>query len=342
MKVHAEILTLDTKHPFVIARGGSQRYRTVFIRLVDDDGVEGWGEAAATPYYGETAETVLAVIERVRPILEQANPWHIEATEAAISRSIGRNPAAKVAISMALHDLMGKRVGQPLYKLWGLDPAASPKSSFTIAIPASLDELRSRVHEAIDAGYPVLKVKLGSDRDEALIRTVRETAPNALLRVDANCAWTPRHAVSMIPLLEGLGVEFVEQPLEPWDLDGLKFVREHSSLPIVADESCLVASDVAKLAGIVDGINLKLAKCGSLGEARKIVTVARAHGMLVMAGCMIESSVAITAAAHLAPLLDYVDLDGAALLAQDPFVGATITGGVVTLPSGPGLGLSRR
>lgn len=341
MKLFTEIQTLRTKHPFVIARGGSSEYRTVVVRLVADDGTEGWGEAAATPYYGETAETVVAVLERVRPILEAADPWQIEATEAAINKSIGRNPAAKVAVSMALWDMAGKRAGQPLWRLWGLDPAASPKSSFTIAIPASLDDLRARVREATGAGYPILKVKLGSDRDEQLIRTVRETAPDVLLRVDANCAWTPRRALAMMPLLAELGVEFVEQPLEPWDVAGLRFVREHSPLPIVADESCLVASDVPKMAGVVDGVNLKLAKCASLGEARKIITVARAQGLQVMAGCMIESSLAITAAAHLAPLLDFVDLDGAALLAQDPFRGATITGGVVTLPTAPGLGVTR-
>lgn len=341
MRLEHEILTLRTRHPFFIARGGSSEYRTVFVRLVDDDGVEGWGEAAATGYYGETAETVVAVLERLRPILEAADPWQVEATEAAIGRAIGRHPAAKVAVSMALHDLMGKRAGQPLWRLWGLDPAAAPRSSFTIAIPPSLDDLRARVREATAEGYPVLKVKLGSDRDEALIRTVRETAPDAVLRVDANCAWTPRRALAMLPLLAELGVEFLEQPLEPWDLDGLRFVRERSPLPIVADESCLVAHDIPKLVGVVDGINLKLAKCGSLGEARRLVAVARAHGLLVMAGCMIESSLAITAAAHLAPLLDYVDLDGAALLAHDPFRGATIAGGTVTLPTAPGLGVAR-
>ncbi len=341
MKLHAEIQTLVTTHPFFIARGGASEYRTVVLRLVDEDGTEGWGEAAATPYYGETAETVLAVLERVRPILEAADPWAIEATEAAVARSIGRSPAAKVAISMALWDLAGKRAGQPLWRLWGLSPSAAPKSSFTIAIPRTLEDLRARVGEATAAGYPILKVKLGSDRDEAIIRTVRETAPEALLRVDANCAWTARHALRMIPLLAEHGVEFVEQPLEPWDLEGLRFVRERSALPIVADESCLVAADVPKLAGVVDGVNLKLAKCGSLGEARRLIAVARAHGMQVMAGCMIESSLAITAAAHLAPLLDYVDLDGGALLKVDPFRGATITGGTVTLPTAPGLGVVR-
>jgi L-alanine-DL-glutamate epimerase-like enolase superfamily enzyme len=171
---------------------------------------------------------------------------------------------------------------------------------------------------------------------------VRELAPKKVLRVDANAAWTPKSTLRMVPLLQELGVEFVEQPLPPGDLDGLRFIRERSSLPIIADESCIVAEDVAKLAGIVDGINIKLAKCGGLREALRMVAVARAHGMLVMAGCMIESSLGITAAAHFAPLLDCADYDGAALLSDDPYVGATIDGGVIRLPAGPGLGVTLR
>jgi L-alanine-DL-glutamate epimerase-like enolase superfamily enzyme len=185
-------------------------------------------------------------------------------------------------------------------------------------------------------------VKLGSPHDAAMIRAVRDAAPDKVLRVDANCAWTPKKALAMIPLLAELGVEFVEQPLPPEDLEGLRFVRERSALPIIADESCLVAADIPRLIGAVDGINLKLAKCGSLLEARRIIHVARAHHLRVMAGCMIESSLGITAAAHLAPLLDDADLDGAALVADDPFVGATIAGGVIALPDAPGLGVTRR
>jgi L-Ala-D/L-Glu epimerase len=226
--------------------------------------------------------------------------------------------------------------------MWGLTPAASPRSSFTIAIAADDDTLRTRVREAVAAGFPILKVKLGSDRDRRIIQQVRDVAPNAILRVDANAAWTPKQTLAMAPLLKELGVEFIEQPLAPTDIDGLRFVRERCDLPIVADESCLVASDVAKLVGVVDGVNLKLAKCGSLREAFRIIHTARSHGMLVMAGCMIETSLGITAAAHLGPLLDAVDLDGAALLSDDPFVGATIANGVVTLPTAPGLGVSRR
>ena len=342
MRFETEVVTVHTTHPFVIARGGSSEWRTVWVRLIDEDGVEGWGEAAPSRFYGETSDTVLAALERLRPIIEAANSADIEQTETALVQALRFNAAARCAVSAALHDLQGKRLGVPLWKLWGLTPSASPRSSFTIAIAASDETLRDRVREAVAAGYPILKVKLGSDHDRRIIQLVRDEAPNAILRVDANAAWTPKHTLLMAPLLQELCVEFIEQPLAPQDLEGLRFVRERCALPIVADESCLVATDVAKLAGVVDGVNLKLAKCGSLREALRIIHTARAHGMLVMAGCMIETSLGITAAAHLAPLLDCVDLDGAALLRDDPFRGATITHGVVTLPTAPGLGVTRR
>jgi L-alanine-DL-glutamate epimerase-like enolase superfamily enzyme len=246
----------------------------------------------------------------------------------------------KSAISAALHDLAGKRLGVPLYKLWGLDAAKAPLSSFTIAIAASEEELRERVEQAAD--YPVLKVKLGTDHDAQIIRTVRQAAPAKILRVDANAAWTAKGALEMIDVLVECGVEYVEQPLPPHDLDGLKFVRDRSALPVIADESCVVATDVARLAGVVDGINIKLSKCGGLREALRMIATARAQGMLVMAGCMIETSLGITAAAHFAPLLDYADFDGAALLSDDPYVGATIAGGQIVIPSAPGLGVKRR
>jgi L-Ala-D/L-Glu epimerase len=342
IRLETEVITVHTTHPFVIARGGSSEWRVVWVRLIDSEGVEGWGEAAPSRFYGETADTVLAALERLRPIIETSDATRIEELEVAMVAALRFNAAARAAVSAALHDLQGKRLGVPLWQLWGLSPTTSPRSSFTIAIAADDDTLRARVREAVTAGYPILKVKLGSDRDRRTIALVRETAPDVILRVDANAAWSAKQTLAMAPLLRELCVEFIEQPLPPHDLDGLRFVRERCDLPIVADESCLVATDVAKLVGVVDGVNLKLAKCGSLREAHRIIHTARSHGMLVMAGCMVETSLGITAAAHLGPLLDAVDFDGAALLRDDPFRGATINNGLLALPTAPGLGVTRR
>jgi L-alanine-DL-glutamate epimerase-like enolase superfamily enzyme len=245
------------------------------------------------------------------------------------------NASAKSAVSSALHDLVGKRIDLPVHRIWGLDAGRAPQSSFTIAI-ADNRELERRVAEARD--YPILKIKLGTDRDEEIVRIVRTAAPDKRLRVDANAAWTAKQAARMSDFLVDHGVEMLEQPVPANDLDGLRFVRKHSKLPIFADESCLVASDIAKLAGAVDGINIKLAKCGSMREALRMVYVARAFDMQVMAGCMIESSLGISAIAQVSPLLDFSDFDGAALLSSDPFNGASIKGGQVRLSDRPGLG----
>ena len=332
-----DTLTVHTTVPFVIARGGSSEHRTVRVTLRDTDGVEGWGEAAPNRFYGETRETAIAALERLKPIVETCDPFALEALEAQMNAALRNNGSVKSAISAAAHDLVGKRLGVPLWKLWGLDPAAAPLSSFTIAIAPDRKELERRVKAA--GQYPVLKVKLGSDRDEEIIRTVVDVADGKTIRVDANAAWTPKHALTMIDLLKSLGVEYVEQPVAATDFTGLKFVRDRSSLPIIADESCVVAADVARLAGVADGINIKLSKCGGLREALRMIATARAHGMLVMAGCMIETSLGITAAAHFSPLLDYADFDGAALLSDDPFIGASIAGGRISLPTEPGLGV---
>jgi L-alanine-DL-glutamate epimerase-like enolase superfamily enzyme len=340
VKLTHDISVVRTTHPFAIARGTTSDHRLIRVKITDGDGLEGWGEAAPNRFYGETVETALSALERLRPIVEAADPWMLEDIETEMNRAIRFNGSVKSAISAALHDLAGKRLGVPVYKLWGLDPAKAPLSSFTIAIAANEAELRERVAQAEQ--YPVLKVKLGTDHDEEIIRTVRDAAPDKLLRVDANAAWTAKQALRMVDILVECGVEYLEQPLPAHDLDGTRFVRERSSLPIICDESCVVATDVARLVGVADGINIKLSKCGGLREALKMIATARAHGMLVMAGCMIETSLGITAAAHFAPLLDYADFDGAALLANDPYVGATIAGGRIVIPGGPGLGVDRR
>src|SRR6266480_981946 len=328
LKLAADVLTLKTKYPFVIARGGDDDTRVVWVRLMDEDGTEGWGEADPSRYYGETADTVLATLRRLEPHLP-TDPFDLEAAEARFAEVVPKNGAARAALSAALHDLMGKRLNQPVWKLWGLDPARAPHSSFTIGLDTP-EKMRQKVTEA--AAYPILKIKLGTERDEQILRAIRD-ATDKPLRVDANAGWTRERALQMLPILKEYGVEFVEQPLPPDDLEGIAAVRRRGILPVVVDESCIVAADIPRLAGVADGINIKLAKCGSLREALRMIATARAHGMLVMVGCMIESSLGITAAAHFTPLVDAADLDGAALTANDPFAGATIDGGEIPPPA---------
>jgi L-alanine-DL-glutamate epimerase-like enolase superfamily enzyme len=335
MRLSHQTIELNPTHPFVIARGGYTHHRNVIVRLTDDDGLEGYGEAAPNRYYGESVSTVIAALGQFKPVLERADPFSIESIEAHLNRILRGNASAKGAVSSALHDLVGKRLGLPVYRLWGLDDSTTPQSSFTIAI-AENNELEKRVAEARE--YPILKIKLGTDRDTEIVRIIRNAAPEKRLRVDANAAWTAKHAVRMGDFLADQGVEMLEQPVAANDIEGLRFVRKRSRLPVFADESCLVATDVAKLAGAVDGINIKLAKCGSLREALRMVHAARALDMQVMAGCMIESSLGISAIAQISPLLDYADFDGAALLSNDPFRGASVAGGVIRLSDQPGLG----
>ena len=340
IRLEHRVTVVHTRVPFVIARYGSSEFRTVAIRAIAADGSEGWGEAAPNRFYGESPESVVAALDRFATLLTALDPWDLEGAEREMNAALRFNGSAKSGVSAALHDLAAKRLGVPLYRLWGLDPARAPKSSYTIPIAASEGELAERVAQAAD--YPVLKIKLGTDRDERIVRVVRDAAPNSTLRVDANAAWTPKRAVAMIPLLKELGVEFVEQPVPAHDVDGLRFVRERSVLPIIADESCVTATDIPRLVGAVDGINIKLSKCGGLREALRMIATARAHGLMVMCGCMVETSLGISAAAHFASLLDAADLDGAALLKDDPYDGATIAGGVIRVSELPGLGVVPR
>lgn len=337
LQLSAEFLNLRTTHPFIIARGGRSEYRTVWVRLRDGQGNEGWGEAAPSKFYGETAESVMAALPYLETSLP-ADPLDLEGAERRMEETMRYNAAARAAVSSALHDLAAKRLGIPLYRLWGLDPAKAPRSTFTIGLDTP-EKIRAKVKEA--AAYPILKVKLGTDRDVEILRAIRETTDREI-RVDANCGWTLKQAIAMLPVLQEFGVTVLEQPLPPDQRDGLGEITRRSTIPVIADESCETAADIPSLVGKVDGINIKLAKCGGLREAIRMIAVARAHGMLVMVGCMIESSLAITAAAHFTPLVDIVDLDGAALLANDPFVGADISGGQVTLPDGAGLGVRQK
>jgi L-Ala-D/L-Glu epimerase len=344
MKLDFEILELRTRHSFAIARAASIPVRrSVWVRIQDGEGQTGWGEAAvSTPYYGETAETAMAVLPMMGEAIEESaagDPFALERAEAAVEKRIGGNTAAKAAVSAALHDLVGQHLGVPVWRLWGLDPAG-PVSSFTIAIDET-ERMRERVREAAD--YPILKIKVGTPRDEAILSMIRDEAPTKAIRVDANTGWTVKQAIAALPMLEAFGIELIEQPLHPGDLDGMRAVCGASNIPIVADESCRTSADVPDLVGAADVINIKLAKCGSLREALRMIHCARAHHMKVMLGCMIESSLGIAAAMQIAPLVDYVDLDGAALLAADPFLGPGIdSDGTLRFNDSPGLGSTLR
>jgi len=326
-----ERVSLPLEDPFTISRGTQTEAENVIVRIADEAGMTGVGGAAPSAHYGETADTVEAVLPDLLAVVESVgDPHAIREIESRMAETIGGNPAARAAVSIAVHDLAAKRLGVPLHRLWGLDPSAAPATSFTVGLDET-ERVREKAAAAVEAGYPILKIKLGTDRDRELIDAVREAAPEARLRVDANEAWTPREAVDKSEWLAERDVEFVEQPVPAEDPEGLRFVYERSALPIAADESCVTLDDVPAIADRCDIANLKLMKTGGLPEAKRMIAAARAHGLEVMCGCMIESNASIAAAAQLAPLLDYADLDGSLLLAEDPYDGIGMAGGEIRL-----------
>jgi len=319
------------EHPFTIARGTQETATNVVVRVHDDEGNVGVGGAAPSSHYGETAGTVEAVLPDLLDVVERVDdPENLAKVEAGMRTVVEDKPAARAAVSIACHDLAAKRADLPLYQYWGLDPAGSLDTSYTIGIDDA-ETMHEKTVEAVERGYGTLKVKLGTGRDEELLGTVRDAAPDATIRVDANEAWTPKEAVRNIAWLDDYGVEFVEQPVPAENREGLKYVYERSTLPIAADESCITADDIPEIADRCDIANLKLMKTGGLREAKRLIHAARAHGLEVMCGCMVESNASIAAAAHLTPLLDYADLDGSLLLAEDDFAGVPMPAGHVDL-----------
>ena len=337
MDLTAHTLDLTLTTPFRISRSVQTLAHNVLTRI-DADGVEGIGEAAPSSFYGERRESVFMALSDFSEHIE-ADTSQIEDIVTAMDRRLRANAAAKASVDMALYDMLGKRLGAPVYQLLGLNPQRTPVTSFTIGI----DEPAVMARKAAEAAkqYPILKIKVGTGRDLEIVRAIRE-ATGATLRVDANAAWTPKEAVRVIRELEPYGIEFVEQPLPPTDIEGLRFIREHVTTPIIADESCVTETDIPGLVGAVDGINIKLMKCGGIHHALRMIHTARAHHLKVMLGCMIESSLAITAAAHLSPLVDYADLDGNLLVSDDPWDGVRVEHGKLVLPDRAGLGVRPR
>ncbi len=333
MHIDAKPIDLKLTTPFRISRGVQHTSPNVIIQVNHGEHT-GYGEASPSEYYGESPETVMACIAMFAGQLGD-DPFAIEDILTRLEHVIRLNPAAKAAVDMALYDLVGKMLGVPLYKLLGLNPAHAAHTSFTLGI----DTPTNMARKALAAReYPILKVKVGTKQDIAILEAIREVS-SATIRVDANTAWTPKEAIRTINALIPYDIEFVEQPIPAHDLLGLKLIRDNVPVPIIADESCVTVEDIPRLVGCVDGINIKLMKCGGLNHALKMIHVARAHNLRVMIGCMIESSLAITAAAHLTPLVDYADLDGHLLIDNDPYVGVTVLDGKLVLPDAPGLGV---
>jgi L-alanine-DL-glutamate epimerase-like enolase superfamily enzyme len=333
MRLSVERLDLATAFEFRIAHGQSRGHDNTLVRL-EHEGAEGLGEASPAHYYGESRALVEAALQAWRPYLGE-DPFALDAIEHRLDQALQGQRAARAALDSALHDWIGKRLGQPVWKLLGLDDTAVPQSSVTLGM-ASPEEMEQKLATVKD--FPIIKVKLGRPQDVDNLRRIRARY-RGLLRVDANSSWSPAEAVRVLREIEPLGIELVEQPVPRADLDGLRWVRERIGIPVFADESAHDAEDVARLAGRVDGVNLKLMKSGGIRPMQRAIHVARAHGLRIMLGSMVESSLALSAAAQLAPLADYLDLDGHWLLARDPFVGAPGDRGVIRLSEQPGLGV---
>lgn len=323
-------LELPLVHPFRIARGEERVARTALLR-VRWNGIEGLGEATPVARYGESVESVIAYFRSHAPVCD--DPYRLEAL-----LHDGIPPAARGGFDLALHDLIGKDVGKPLYALLGLDPSRTPVTSFTIGIAEPEETLR-KVGEVRD--HPVLKIKLGSGAAKEQIATmasIRERYTGTI-RIDANEGWDAETAVQILRELERFEIEFCEQPIPAGHPEQLRAIRERVRIPIVTDEDSLVAADLPKLYGCVDGINVKLSKTGGIRGALAMIHTARAMGMKIMLGCMVESAIAATAAAHLSPLVDWADIDGPFLTANDPFGGVRYDRGKLVLPDAPGLGV---
>ena len=327
---------LKLRHAFNLARFSRTTTPDVQVKL-EYDGYVGYGEASMPPYLGETVDSVTAFLNSLD--LEQfTDPFRIEDILTYVDQKAPNNRAAKASVDIALHDLLGKIMGQPWYKIWGLDPGKAPVTSFTIGIDTE-EVVRQKVEEA--RPYKLIKVKMGLDNDQQTVDIIREMMPDIPICVDCNQGWKDKeHALEMCHWLKERNCLFVEQPFDKEWMDETAWLRERSPLPIIADEAFQRLPDIVRFKGVYDGINIKLMKSTGLHEAYKMVTLARALDMKVMIGCMTETSCAVTAAANLSPLVDFADLDGNLLIANDRFNGMTVENGKITLHDIPGLGIT--
>jgi len=334
--LEAKIVRLNLQHTWTTTMSSSE-YRDTLHVAYTRDGITGHGEGAPIVRYKEDAKSAQKAVESVRDLLLAANPMQFSKIMNQVFTRVSGEWAGKAALDIALMDWVGQKLGIPLYTYFGLDSKDAPLTTFSIGIDTP-EITKQKTREA--AAYPILKVKVGLATDEPTIEAVRSVT-NKPLRVDANEGWKDREeAVRKINWLEKQGVEFIEQPLAADRIEDTRWIRSRVHIPIIADEACQHASDIPKLRDAYDGVNIKLDKSGGMLEAYRMIQVAKALGMKTMLGCMISSSVSVTAAAHLSPLVDYADLDGNLLIANDPFHGVRVEKGKLILPAKPGLGLT--
>lgn len=322
-------LSLPLVHTFTISRSSHADSRSLIGRL-QWNGLEGLGECVPSSRYAESVESVRMYFESHE--LRSEDPYAFE------TLLDGLPPAARCLLDVALHDLVGKALERPLWRLLGLDPSRTPTTSFTIGIDTP-DAMLAKLREIRQ--HPIIKVKLGFAGDVEVLQAIRARY-GGTLRVDANEGWTPEQTVANLAQFAKLDVEFCEQPIPAGTPERLRWIRERSKVPLVTDEDSRDARDLLVLAGCVDGINVKLVKCGGIRGALAMIHTARALGLRIMLGCMVESAILTTAAAQLSPLVDWADLDGPFLTARDPFAGVCYERGKLILPEGPGLGVTER
>jgi L-alanine-DL-glutamate epimerase-like enolase superfamily enzyme len=332
LKIHT--FDLPLRHVFTISRGSVSVQPTLIVELTDGTH-SGYGEATTNAYYGATLERMSEALEALRPKLASIDQIEPEQLWQQVSARLHDHTFAQCALDEAAHDLWGKQQGVPLTQLWGLNTADCPFSNFTIGID-TIETMIEKMREVPD--WPIYKIKLGTAGDLEIIRQLRK-ATSATFRVDANCGWTAEETIHNSHELKTLGVEFIEQPLPADDQEGNRLVFQQSVLPIIADESCVQEADVSRCQEQFHGINIKLVKCGGITPARRMIQHARELDLRVMIGCMTESTVGISAIAQLLPLLDYVDMDGAALLAQDIATGSRLENGRCLFAEGNGTGV---
>jgi L-alanine-DL-glutamate epimerase-like enolase superfamily enzyme len=334
VKLLTHAFDLPLRHTFTISRESTSIQPTLIVELTDGTH-RGYGEATTNSYYGMTLEKMRNALESVRTLVESIERVDPLSLWELMAPRLHECPFALCALDQAAHDLWGKQQGAPVYRLWGLDDTHLPLSNFTIGID-TIEVMVEKLREVPD--WPIYKIKLGTKHDREIVTELRKHT-EAVFRVDANCGWTAEETIENSQTLSTLGVEFIEQPLPAGDWDGYRTVRQESALPIIADESCVSEADVASCHGFFDGVNIKLVKCGGLTPARRMIRQARDLDMKVMVGCMTESTVGISAIAQLLPLLDYVDMDGAALLAKDIATGVVVDRGRCRFPDVNGNGV---